>query len=55
MRRPRSNRGRERASHHGIGGNLKRAGTFVNGYVRMRMPTEWYPVNRVVDEVTKVI
>src|SRR5438128_11055010 len=26
-------RGQERASHHGIGGNLKRTGPHVNGYV----------------------
>ena len=28
---------RKRASHHGIGGNLKRAGALVNGYVLMQL------------------
>jgi len=33
-------RRRERASHHGIGGNLKRAGVLVNGYVSIQISTD---------------
>jgi hypothetical protein len=43
-------RSRERASHHGIGGNLRRASRLVNGYgwigdVWIQAATECYLVN----------
>src|SRR3989442_15478799 len=39
MRRSRAARSRERASHHRIGSNLKRAGAAVNGNAWVKMPT----------------
>jgi hypothetical protein len=42
------------SSHHGIGGNLKRVGEVVNGYVWMEMATGYAPVAYWVEEVTEV-